>query len=545
MRAENSRSSFSSCPSPPPPCSTSKSAAHNGFLENLLKLNMSPRLSSYLNPMAQSDRTSSDQTSLCWDSEKAVASTSISSVSSNDTHTPKWKQSSVELKEEIATLELEILHLERHLLSLYRTAFEGQLSTLPSTPTWVASNSKSVQSMHSDRCAKLAKLALHHQKSPAAHPWTSQSHVSSQNSTPKREQKASGHRSLADHLGGSCIVKSLSPAPDRLSEDIVRCISSIYCKLANPTQPKSQAPDALSASPASSFSSSTIFSSKNACDSWSPRYNYGEDAITRSHHQLKQDTGPYASMIQVLKIRLDDDSFNYASRVLHNFRSLVRNLEKVDPRKMKREEKIAFWINIHNALVMHAHLAYGTGNRVKSASVLKSAYNVGGHCINAYVIQSSILGIRSQHSGLRLQTLLPGRKPKARSIRHEYALEYPEPLVHFALCSGDYFDPAVRAYSAKNIFRDLEVAKEEFIEASVYIHKETKVLVPRLMELFSKDMSLSMQELLDVILESLSSDVERRDLMRRCIKSRSDKCLHWLPHTSTFRYVIHADLAKD
>ena len=35
------------------------------------------------------------------------------------------------------------------------------------------------------------------------------------------------------------------------------------------------------------------------------------------------------------------------------FRSLVKNLEKVDPRKMKREEKLAFWINIHNALVMH------------------------------------------------------------------------------------------------------------------------------------------------------------------------------------------------
>lgn len=35
------------------------------------------------------------------------------------------------------------------------------------------------------------------------------------------------------------------------------------------------------------------------------------------------------------------------------YRSLVQRLEKVDPRKLKREEKLAFWINIHNALVMH------------------------------------------------------------------------------------------------------------------------------------------------------------------------------------------------
>lgn len=43
-------------------------------------------------------------------------------------------QSSSELREELATLEVDIMHLERHILSLYRTAFEGHLSTLSDTP---------------------------------------------------------------------------------------------------------------------------------------------------------------------------------------------------------------------------------------------------------------------------------------------------------------------------------------------------------------------------------------------------------------------------
>lgn len=54
-------------------------------------------------------------------------------------------QSAVELIREIATLELEVVHLEQYLLSLYRKAFDGQSSTvstsakdenskLPSTP---------------------------------------------------------------------------------------------------------------------------------------------------------------------------------------------------------------------------------------------------------------------------------------------------------------------------------------------------------------------------------------------------------------------------
>lgn len=37
----------------------------------------------------------------------------------------------------------------------------------------------------------------------------------------------------------------------------------------------------------------------------------------------------------------------------HFYRSLVKSLEMVDPRKMKREEKLVFWLNVHNSLVMH------------------------------------------------------------------------------------------------------------------------------------------------------------------------------------------------
>lgn len=34
-------------------------------------------------------------------------------------------------------------------------------------------------------------------------------------------------------------------------------------------------------------------------------------------------------------------------------RSLISRLEQIDPRKLSHEEKIAFWLNVHNALVMH------------------------------------------------------------------------------------------------------------------------------------------------------------------------------------------------
>lgn len=126
-----------------------------------------------------------------------------------------------------------------------------------------------------------------------------------------KDKKGSGHRILADHLDASRLENYLN-TPERLSEDIVRCISSIYCKL--PSVPQSNA--GLSASPTSSLSSFSIFPSKNPCDSWRP--NYYEDGSV--HKLSKEERGPHTSMVEVLRIYLDEDSFNYAAEMLENFR---------------------------------------------------------------------------------------------------------------------------------------------------------------------------------------------------------------------------------
>ncbi|KVH87747.1 protein of unknown function DUF547 [Cynara cardunculus var. scolymus] len=161
-------------------------------------------------------------------------------------------------------------------------------------------------------------------------------------STRERTSCNRTHRSLGDHLGTPCT----DGGPDRLSEDIVRCISSIYCKLGDPNQCH-QGP---SESSASSLSSCSTVSTGNISD----------------------ERGPYADMVEVLKIGLDDDGFNYAEKMLKHFRTLIEKLDKIDPGKMKREQKLVFWINLHNALVMHAHLTYGTHNYSRSNSILKS-----------------------------------------------------------------------------------------------------------------------------------------------------------------------------
>lgn len=64
-----------------------------------------------------------------------------------------------------------------------------------------------------------------------------------------------------------------------------------------------------------------------------------------------------------------------------------------------------------------------------------------------------------------LQSLLsPGRKMKTEPNKHIYAIEYPEPLVHFALSLGSFSDPAVCIYFSFYILSKwVEIVTSEII----------------------------------------------------------------------------------
>ncbi|KAL8514487.1 hypothetical protein ACS0TY_013556 [Phlomoides rotata] len=518
----------------PFPISSSLQSGSEMQKDHILNMSPRPRPSHHLNHIALVRKTS---LSNGGDSHKEQ---NVSLLSDDKTAS----KSSAELVKEIATLEVEILRLERYLLSLYRTTFQQHL------PNAVQNNVQQGTSAGDTSNQPSQKIYLgmskdynerQFQNSPTtslASPNDSdQAAIHKSSSGRERHRAYSSHRSLADHLGNSRIDDARI-CPDRLSEDIIRCISSIYCKLANP----SFTDKGCSGSSTSSFCSSSTFSPRNLSGSWSPQCN--DEATQNSDFDgLKQENGPYVTMVQVLNLCLDDETYSYAATMLQKFRCLVKSLEVVDPMKMRREEKLAFWINIHNALVMHAYLAYGAQQYMKSSSIVKAAYNVGGHCINAYDIQSSILGIRSHYSAPWIQTLLsPGKKLKAGNTKHAFAIEYPEPLVHFALSSGAYSDPAVRVYRANNVFEDLKVAKEEFIQATVYVHRETKIYLPKILCYYGKDMSITMAALLEVVTGCLSQFQQKS--IKTCVKGRPEKYVYWLEQSSSFRYLIHKEIAE-
>ncbi|XP_021273634.1 uncharacterized protein LOC110408847 isoform X4 [Herrania umbratica] len=358
-------------------------------------------------------------------------------------------QPATELIKEIAVLELEVVYLEQYLLSLYRKAFDQQIASISpskrderlkspvdtprgrfpevSRPDGLSKvENSAVKSAYGDKlwkepsgigAEKLLDSGVHR-----CHSSLSQRSAFSSRTSPPDEtldkavrachsqplsmveyaQNASNIISLAEHLG-TRISDHVPETPNKLSEDMIKCMSAIYCKLADPPLIQNGF-----SSPNSSMSSASAFSPQDQHDVWSPGFRNNSSFDVRLDNPfhvegLKEFSGPYSTMVEVPWIFRDSQKLGDVEHLLQNFRSLICRLEEVDPRKLKHEEKLAFWINIHNALVMHAFLAYGVpqNNMKRFLLLLRAAYNIGGHTISADTIQGSILGCRMSRPGQR------------------------------------------------------------------------------------------------------------------------------------------------
>lgn len=556
--------------------------------------------SSLKQEILQLERHLHDQFAVRQALEKALGYRSLSHGTSNENPVPKPAK---ELIKEIAVLELEVMYLEQHLLSLYRKAFDQQISSI--SPS---NNDEKLRSVSMSKQGLFLKVAdldktskrekplvqssrllvpqnpvirltkeLLTKKSDAigsieklidpgvqrSHSTLSQRSICSTKASPPMDNLAKAVRtchsqplswlekdtsdiiSLAEHLG-TRISDHIPETSNRLSEDVIRCMAAIYCKLADPPLVVHHG---LS-SPSSSLSSTSVFSPLDQCDMWSPHCKkefYSDTRLEKPFQVegLKDFGGPYSTMVEVSWICRDNQRMRDVEPMLQNFRLLVHRLEKVDPSGMKNDEKLAFWINIHNALVMHAYLAYGIPqtNLKRGSLFAKAAYNVGGHIVTADAIQSSILGCRMQRPGQWIRTFFsPKTKFKPKNDRQSYALDESEPLLHFALCAGSRSDPVVRVYTAKRVFQELDAAKEDYIQASIGIRKEQKITVPKIVESFAKDLGLSLSEVVDMVQHYLPESA--RKAMQRSHEGKSRKSIEWVPHDFAFRYLLSKELAK-
>lgn len=89
----------------------------------------------------------------------------------------------------------------------------------------------------------------------------------------------------------------------------------------------------------------------------------------------------------------------------------------------------------------------------------------------------------------------------------------------------------------------MKVAKEEFIKTTVSVQDETRICLPKILSYYAKDMSMSMATLLEVV-SACVSPIQREAITTFVEKGRPEKYVHWLEQNSSFRYLIHKEIAE-
>ncbi|XP_030513315.1 uncharacterized protein LOC115727282 isoform X2 [Rhodamnia argentea] len=346
-----------------------------------------------------------------------------------------------DLVSEIELLEQEVASREQHVLSLYRSIFDQRVSQPPSeqssgvaspahtklaprkhpsiiTSAFCSSKKFPLQPLQAltstdDRVRKPSRRS--HALPPTG---KSENHFVKATSNITKVQPTGRNlvsRTLKDHL---------YECPSKLSEEMVRCMVTVYCWLRRTTSvdPKKNRSPMLSGS-----------STKVTL----PQCGSREQQLCSSK-----------STVEISLITTDKGQLSHAAYAITNYRILVEQLEKVNVGQMEDNAQTAFWINVYNSLVMHAYLAYGIprSSLRRLALFHKAAYNIGGTIISASAMEQSIFCFRTPRIGRWLETVvsvaLRKRSGEERQmISSKYGCTSSQPLICFALCNGAASDP--------------------------------------------------------------------------------------------------------
>ncbi|KAL1206450.1 hypothetical protein V5N11_020813 [Cardamine amara subsp. amara] len=306
--------------------------------------------------------------------------------------------------------------------------------------------------------------------------------------------------------------------PNKISEDLVKCLSNIFMRMNSVKRPVSE------------------FQENN------------KNTVIRDPYRIfssfkKRDIGAYKNFSDVEAASVNRNRTSRSSLFLiRQLKGLLGRLALVNLQKLNQQEKIAFWINIYNSCMMNGFLEHGipASSEMMVTLMRKATINVGGHFLNAITIEHFILRLPYKSKYISLK----GSKKNEMAARSKFGLEFSEPLVTFALSCGSWSSPAVRVYTAGKVEEELEVAKREYLEASVGISM-AKIGIPKLMDWYSHDFAKDIESLLDWICLQLPTELGKDALsclQQGMSKSTSSTLLHIIPYDFTFRYLFPSEL---
>lgn len=200
-----------------------------------------------------------------------------------------------------------------------------------------------------------------------------------------------------------------------------------------------------------------------------------------------------------------------ASALFREYVEGSRHLQRFDPSVLKdRHDRLAFWINLYNVMVIHGVITLGIRDSVKEVTRFfrRICYKIGGMEFSADDIEHGIL--RSNH---RYPNSLFHPFDKG-DPRRNLVIEPVDPRIHFALVCASSSCPPIEIYSADRLDHDLEVSGKTFLNSGgVRIDQEAEtVWLPQVFNWYGEDFGKTDEEHLLFISPYLYREEDRRFL---------------------------------
>ena len=202
------------------------------------------------------------------------------------------------------------------------------------------------------------------------------------------------------------------------------------------------------------------------------------------------------------------------------FRRMSVELQRVDIGSMTEEDKLAFFINIYNVLVIHATVEKGAGtsNYTRYKFFSGSSYNIGGLVWSLNDIENGIL--RANRSSMATLYMKPFKQSDPRMT---FILKQVEPRIHFALNCGAKSCPPIKTFSGDDISNQLDLATAAFLEnedAFLVNEDRGEVRLSQLFQWYRLDFGEEDGEVLRWILDHVTEPTKKKDLEELLAKNQ-------------------------
>jgi hypothetical protein len=216
-------------------------------------------------------------------------------------------------------------------------------------------------------------------------------------------------------------------------------------------------------------------------------------------------------LVKALKPREESDD-----SLLRDFLRAASALKNVDAYRMEGEERLAFFLNVYHALIMHAFLLLGPPD---SGFKWMSYFNT-----ISYQCSDDIFSLAElEHCIIRAEMDYPSQfisrfvLPKST---YRYGLSRPDYRICFVLNSGSSSNPdSVPVYTKSLLDQQLDEATRMYIQRSVQVRKSSRsgivVTLPKVCQWFSDDIGDGSINAVLLMIQSCL-DGERRALLASC-----------------------------